>query len=109
MDRVLLVDDDVQLCKLLAERLATEGYTIETVHDGPRGLERALSSKVQEIADNEAATIARLLVEKKRLQSKIYSTVLTPEQRAKAHELQKRWESRLDRVADRFQTQPTKK
>jgi DNA-binding response OmpR family regulator len=43
MDRVLLVDDDVQLCKLLAERLATEGYTMETVHDGPRGLERALS------------------------------------------------------------------
>jgi DNA-binding response OmpR family regulator len=43
MDRVLLVDDDVQLCKLLAERLATEGYTIETVHDGSRGLERAFS------------------------------------------------------------------
>jgi DNA-binding response OmpR family regulator len=43
MDRVLLVDDDVQLCKLLAERLATEGFTMETVHDGARGLERALS------------------------------------------------------------------
>ncbi len=43
MDRVLLVDDDVQLCKLLAERLATEGYTMETVHDGTRGLELALS------------------------------------------------------------------
>ena len=37
MDRVLLVDDDVQLCKLLAERLATEGYTMETVHDGRAG------------------------------------------------------------------------
>jgi two-component system response regulator CpxR len=43
MDRVLLVDDDVQLCKLLAERLASEGYTMDTVHDGARGLERALS------------------------------------------------------------------
>ena len=43
MDRVLLVDDDVQLCKLLAERLATEGLQMETVHDGPGGLERALS------------------------------------------------------------------
>ena len=43
MDRVLLVDDDIQLCKLLAERLATEGYTMETVHDGTRGLELALS------------------------------------------------------------------
>jgi DNA-binding response OmpR family regulator len=43
MDRVLLVDDDVQLCRLLAERLASEGYTMETVHDGARGLERSLS------------------------------------------------------------------
>lgn len=45
MDRVLLVDDDVQLCKLLAERLATEGFTIETVNNGSRGLERALSTE----------------------------------------------------------------
>src|ERR1700722_4318813 len=43
MDRVLLVDDDVQLCRLLAERLASEGFTIEAVNDGIRGLERALS------------------------------------------------------------------
>ncbi|MCU1320904.1 MAG: DNA-binding response regulator [Acidobacteriaceae bacterium] len=43
MDRVLIVDDDVELCRLLAERLSTEGFVIEAVHDGPRGLERALS------------------------------------------------------------------
>jgi two-component system response regulator CpxR len=43
MDRVLLVDDDVQLCKLLAERLASEGFTMDTVNDGSRGLERTLS------------------------------------------------------------------
>ena len=43
MDRVLIVDDDVQLCRLLAERLETEGFIIEAVHDGVRGLERALS------------------------------------------------------------------
>lgn len=43
MDRVLIVDDDVQLCRLLAERLGTEGFSIEAVHDGVRGLERALS------------------------------------------------------------------
>jgi two-component system response regulator CpxR len=45
MDSVLIVDDDVQLCRLLAERLNTEGFTIEAVHDGPRGLERALSAE----------------------------------------------------------------
>jgi DNA-binding response OmpR family regulator len=43
MDRVLLVDDDVQLCRLVAERLGTEGFSIEAVHDGVLGLERALS------------------------------------------------------------------
>ena len=43
MDRVLIVDDDVQLCRLLAERLGTEGFAIEAVHEGVRGLERALS------------------------------------------------------------------
>jgi DNA-binding response OmpR family regulator len=43
MDRVLIVDDDVELCKLLTERLSTEGFVIEAAHDGPHGLERALS------------------------------------------------------------------
>jgi len=43
MDRVLIVDDDVELCGLLAERLSSEEFAIEAVHDGPRGLERALS------------------------------------------------------------------
>ncbi len=43
MDRVLIVDDDVQLCRLLAERLTSEGFTIEAVNEGIRGLERALS------------------------------------------------------------------
>jgi DNA-binding response OmpR family regulator len=43
MERVLLVDDDVQLCKLLHERLAIDGFTLEMVHDGRLGLERALS------------------------------------------------------------------
>lgn len=43
MDRVLIVDDDVALCELLAESLNTEGFAIEAIHNGPGGLERALS------------------------------------------------------------------
>jgi DNA-binding response OmpR family regulator len=43
MDRILIVDDDVELCRLLVERLSTEGFAIEAVHDGQHGLERALS------------------------------------------------------------------
>lgn len=45
MDRVLIVDDDVDLCKLLTERLVAEGFVMEAVHDGMHGLERALSNE----------------------------------------------------------------
>jgi two-component system response regulator CpxR len=45
MDRVLIVDDDVELCSLLAERLSSEDFTIEAAHDGLQGLERALSKE----------------------------------------------------------------
>lgn len=55
-------------------------------------------SKVQEIAGRQGATVAKLLVEKERFQSKVYSTVLTPEQRAKADELQARWHDRLSHI-----------
>lgn len=44
MEQILLIDDDVQLCALLAERLATEHYSVDMVHDGARGLERAIST-----------------------------------------------------------------
>ena len=43
MDRVLIIDDDIELCELLSVRMSDEGFEIEAVHDGPRGLERALS------------------------------------------------------------------
>ena len=40
--RVLVVDDDTELCQLLSEYLATEGYAVEAVHTGRLGVERAL-------------------------------------------------------------------
>jgi DNA-binding response OmpR family regulator len=43
MDRVLIVDDDLELCALLEERLRTENFIIDAVHDGPSGADRALS------------------------------------------------------------------
>lgn len=43
MDSVLIVDDDVELCGLLAQRMSPEGFAIEAVHDGACGLKRALS------------------------------------------------------------------
>lgn len=59
--------------------------------------------KVQEIASRQGATIAKLLVEKEHFKSKIYTTVLTPEQRKKADEMQSRWHERMDRMSDRLQ------
>lgn len=43
--RILLVDDDVELCSMLAEYLATEGFEADAVHDGVAGVEAALSGK----------------------------------------------------------------
>ena len=43
VDRILVIDDDVELCSLVSEYLDPEGFQIETVHDGNRGLDRALS------------------------------------------------------------------
>src|SRR3954469_11480262 len=40
---VLVVDDDRELCQLLSKYLATEGYTVEAVHTGGRGVDRALN------------------------------------------------------------------
>jgi two-component system response regulator CpxR len=40
--RVLVVDDDIELCQLLSEYLGTEGYAVEAVHTGRSGVERAL-------------------------------------------------------------------
>jgi len=42
MDRILVIDDDAELCGLVGEYLEPEGFQIEAVHDGTRGLERAL-------------------------------------------------------------------
>ena len=40
---VLLVDDDAELCELMQEFFARRGIRLEAVHDGRRGLSRALS------------------------------------------------------------------
>jgi len=42
MTPLLIIDDDAELCALLAEFLAREGFSVVSEHDGARGLERAL-------------------------------------------------------------------
>jgi two-component system response regulator CpxR len=43
MKQILIIDDDVELCELLTEYLAPEGFYVEGVHDGETGLEKALN------------------------------------------------------------------
>ncbi len=43
LDRILIIDDDMELSGLVAEYLEPEGFQLEAVHDGNRGLQRALS------------------------------------------------------------------
>jgi two-component system response regulator CpxR len=40
--RILLIDDDAELCTLLVEFLSREGFSLECEHEGTRGLDRAL-------------------------------------------------------------------
>jgi two-component system response regulator CpxR len=43
MNSLLIVDDDVELCALLIERLAEDGFDLSAAHNGIDGLERASS------------------------------------------------------------------
>lgn len=45
MARVLLVDDDVELCEMLAEYLTAEGFDTRAVHDGEQGASEAVSGE----------------------------------------------------------------
>ncbi|HJZ80757.1 MAG TPA: response regulator transcription factor [Pyrinomonadaceae bacterium] len=45
MQRILIVDDDVELCELVAEYLEPDGYQVEAVSDGHSGVQRALSGE----------------------------------------------------------------
>lgn len=42
-NRLLVVDDDVEFCAIVAEYLGTEGFDVEAVHTGEDGAKKALS------------------------------------------------------------------
>lgn len=47
--RLLLVDDDAELCQLLREYLDPEGFEVTTAHTGPDGLGKALSDDFEAV------------------------------------------------------------
>ena len=38
--RILMIDDDVKLCRLVKDYLTPMGYDVEAAHTGPSGLEK---------------------------------------------------------------------
>lgn len=54
---ILVIDDDVRLCQLIAEFFQGTGYTIHAVHDGPTGLARAT------LAPDDAAPFDLILLD----------------------------------------------
>ncbi len=47
--RILVIDDDRKLCRLIRDYLTPMGYAVEAVHTGPEGVERATSEPWQAI------------------------------------------------------------
>ncbi len=45
MNRILVVDDDLDLCELLSKYLTGEGLEVDVANDGNVGVERALSGE----------------------------------------------------------------
>jgi DNA-binding response OmpR family regulator len=43
--RILVVDDDAELCELVAEYLIPEGFQVDSVYDGVQGVDRSLSGE----------------------------------------------------------------
>ncbi len=43
MSKILLIDDDEELCELVSEYLTVENFEVEMVHDGESGLQSALN------------------------------------------------------------------
>jgi DNA-binding response OmpR family regulator len=45
MSKILLIDDDEELCELVSEYLTVEGFEVEAVHNGEDGLSKALENE----------------------------------------------------------------
>lgn len=47
--RILIIDDDTKLCRLVADYLRPLGYEVTAAHDGISGLETALTSRLDAV------------------------------------------------------------
>ncbi len=44
-NRILVIDDDIELCELLTDYLGSEGFVVESVNHGEQGAEQALAEE----------------------------------------------------------------
>lgn len=47
--RLLMIDDDLKLCRLVKDYLEPLGYEVESAHTGPQGLEKVTCSEYQAV------------------------------------------------------------
>jgi Spy/CpxP family protein refolding chaperone len=86
-----------------AERPAVSGLIQEFAAES-REMDQATANgnfdegRVQQIAAQQGATVSKLLVEKEHFTTKVYTSVLSAEQRTKADKMQSRWHERLDHI-----------
>ncbi|OEU72942.1 MAG: DNA-binding response regulator [Desulfuromonadales bacterium C00003093] len=45
MNRILVIDDDIELCELLTDYLSSEGFTVQTCNHGEQGASQALAEE----------------------------------------------------------------
>ncbi len=45
MNRILVIDDDIELCELLTDYLSAEGFEVQTVNHGEQGAQQALAEE----------------------------------------------------------------
>lgn len=77
MKRVLVVDDEISIVKLLSFNLEKEGYTVTTAEDGKEGYELALNEKFDFIIlDVMLPSMDGLEIAKKLRQEKVDTPIL---------------------------------
>ena len=59
-------------------------------------------NSIAPIANRQATTLTKLMIEKEKVISTIYMAVLTPEQRTRADRWRAKWPSQLEEIADRI-------
>lgn len=100
-----------QIRSIWTEERATVTALLKDLVNGARQLNEATAGgkfdeeKVQAITAMEGSTLAKVLSEKERFKSRIYTTVLNEKQRQSADELQLHWLDIMDHAVARLDEQ----